>query len=53
MEDIQKRQRHIEDRAFLIDILEREGHTTLEEQARSDSSASSWRIKWSGRRACF
>jgi len=33
MEDIQKRQRHIEDRAFLIDILERDGHITLEEQA--------------------
>ena len=33
MEDIQKRQRHIEDRVFLIDILEREGHITLEEQA--------------------
>ncbi|MDN4981787.1 hypothetical protein KUL72_14375 [Bradyrhizobium arachidis] len=33
MEDIQKRQRHIEDRVFLIDVLEREGHITLDEQA--------------------
>ncbi|MGY8630867.1 hypothetical protein RAD15_00035 [Bradyrhizobium sp. 14AA] len=33
MEDIQKRQRHIEDRVFLINVLEREGHITLDEQA--------------------
>jgi hypothetical protein len=33
MEDIQKRQRHIEDQVFLINVLEREGHITLDEQA--------------------
>ncbi|MBW8854795.1 MAG: hypothetical protein JF604_10840 [Bradyrhizobium sp.] len=33
MEDIQKRQRHIEDRVFLINVLERDGHITLDEQA--------------------
>ncbi|WFU22255.1 hypothetical protein QA649_29775 [Bradyrhizobium sp. CB1717] len=33
MEDIQKRQRHIEDQVFLINILEREGHITLDQQA--------------------
>lgn len=33
MEDIQKRQRHIEEQVFLINVLEREGHITLGEQA--------------------
>jgi hypothetical protein len=33
MGDIQKRQRHIEDQVFLIKVLEREGHNTLEQQA--------------------
>ncbi|MDA9397700.1 hypothetical protein [Bradyrhizobium sp. CCBAU 45389] len=33
MEAIQKRQRHIEDQVFLINILEREGHITLDQQA--------------------
>ncbi|MBR0792951.1 hypothetical protein JQ631_28080 [Bradyrhizobium manausense] len=33
MEDIQKRQRHIEDQVFLINVLERDGHITLDEQA--------------------
>ncbi|MBR0706564.1 hypothetical protein [Bradyrhizobium liaoningense] len=33
MEAIQKRQRHIEEQVFLIDILEREGHITLDQQA--------------------
>ncbi|MBR1132119.1 hypothetical protein [Bradyrhizobium iriomotense] len=33
MEDIHKRQRHIEDQVFLINILEREGHITLDQQA--------------------
>ncbi|WP_439374597.1 hypothetical protein ACRQ5Q_27340 [Bradyrhizobium sp. PMVTL-01] len=33
MQDIQKRQRHIEDQVFLINILERDGHITLDQQA--------------------
>ena len=33
MGDIQKRQRHIEDQVFLIKVLERDGHNTLEQQA--------------------
>ena len=33
-EDIQKRQRHIEDQIFLINVLERDGHRTLEQQAK-------------------
>lgn len=33
MADIQKRQRHIEDQAFLIKVLERDGHNTLEQRA--------------------
>ena len=33
-EDIQKRQRHIEDQIFLINVLEKDGHRTLEEQAK-------------------
>lgn len=33
MADIQKRQRHIEDQAFLVKILERDGHKALEQRA--------------------
>ena len=33
MTEIKKRQRHIEDQAFLISVLERDGHNTLEQQA--------------------
>ncbi|MGY4602828.1 hypothetical protein ACVW16_001240 [Bradyrhizobium sp. USDA 4474] len=33
MTEIKKRQRHIEDQAFLISVLERDGHNTVEQQA--------------------
>ena len=33
MTEIKKRQRHIEDQAFLTSVLERDGHNTLEQQA--------------------
>ncbi|MCK1758067.1 hypothetical protein IVA78_23405 [Bradyrhizobium sp. 137] len=33
MGDIQKRQRHIEDQMFLISVLDRDGHNTVEQQA--------------------
>ncbi|MGY3343457.1 MULTISPECIES: hypothetical protein [unclassified Bradyrhizobium] len=33
MTEIKKRQRHIEDQAFLISVLERDGHNTLEQHA--------------------
>lgn len=33
LDDIQKRQRHIEGQVFLISVLERDGHNTLEQQA--------------------
>ncbi|MCK1488887.1 hypothetical protein IVB14_00070 [Bradyrhizobium sp. 180] len=33
MGDIQKRQRHIEDQMFLIGVLDRDGHNTVEQQA--------------------
>ncbi|MGY3239979.1 hypothetical protein ACVMAJ_006869 [Bradyrhizobium sp. USDA 4448] len=33
MTEIKKRQRHIEDQAFLISVLERDGHDTVEQQA--------------------
>lgn len=33
MSDIQKRQRHIEDQMFLISVLDRDGHNTVEQQA--------------------
>ncbi|MGY4237968.1 hypothetical protein ACVIIW_006915 [Bradyrhizobium sp. USDA 4449] len=33
MTEIKMRQRHIEDQAFLISVLERDGHNTLEQQA--------------------
>ncbi|MGY4288098.1 hypothetical protein ACVWXO_007318 [Bradyrhizobium sp. LM2.7] len=34
LDDIQKRQRHIEDQVFLISVLGRDGHNTLEQQAK-------------------
>jgi hypothetical protein len=34
LDDIQKRQRHIEDQVFLINVLGRDGHNTLEQQAK-------------------
>lgn len=33
MTEIKKRQRHIEDQAFLISVLDRDGHNTVEQQA--------------------
>jgi hypothetical protein len=34
LDDIQKRRRHIEDQVFLISVLDRDGHITLEQQAK-------------------
>lgn len=34
LDDIRKRQRHIEDQVFLISVLDRDGHNTLEQQAK-------------------
>jgi hypothetical protein len=34
LDDIHKRRRHIEDQVFLISVLERDGHNTLEQQAK-------------------
>lgn len=33
MHEIKKLQRHIEDQVFLISVLERDGHNTVEQQA--------------------
>ncbi|WP_409190310.1 hypothetical protein [Bradyrhizobium sp. RDM4] len=33
LDDIRKRQRHIEDQAFLISVLDRDGHSTSEQQS--------------------
>ncbi|WP_409187600.1 hypothetical protein [Bradyrhizobium sp. RDM4] len=34
LDDIQKRQRHIDEQVFLISLLERDGQNTLEQQAK-------------------
>lgn len=53
MGDIQKRQRHIEDQMFLISILDRDGHNTVEQQAAVKFDASSSPCKWNGRQSSF
>ncbi|WP_409190858.1 hypothetical protein [Bradyrhizobium sp. RDM4] len=34
LDDICKRQRHIEDQVFLISVLDRDGHSTSEQQSK-------------------
>ncbi|WP_409187677.1 hypothetical protein [Bradyrhizobium sp. RDM4] len=34
LDDVRKRQRHIEDQVFLISILDRDGHSTSEQQSK-------------------
>ena len=34
LDEIRKRQRHIEDQVFLISVLDRDGHSTSEQQSR-------------------